>query len=91
MNRMNPVDTGMRHPIDGGTDRHHMSALIIIAAAAAIFLGAGMIFYSWFSSPSTTLTTDYSPIVDNFRSLEASRPGPASPTTVGQGGDHMAN
>jgi hypothetical protein len=87
---MNPVDTGIRHPIDGGTERHRMSALTI-AVAVAIFVGGGVMFYSLFSSPSATVTTGYSPIVDDFRSLEASRPGPAPPTTVGQGGDRIAN
>jgi hypothetical protein len=58
MNGMNPVDTGIRHPIDGGTEKHRLSALII-AVAVAIFLGCGMVFYSLFSSPSTTVVTDF--------------------------------
>jgi hypothetical protein len=90
MNRMNPVDTGIRHLIDGGTDRRRISVLII-AVAVAVFVGGGMVFYSLFSSPSTAVTTGYSPIVDDFRSLAASRPGPAPSSTVGQGGDRVAD
>ena len=91
MNRMAPVDTGIRHTIDGGPERHRMGA-IMIAVAVAILVGGGMVLYSLFSSPSTAVTGGYSPIVDDFRSLEASRPGPAPPpTTVGQGGDRTTN
>jgi hypothetical protein len=89
MNRMNPVDTGIRHPIDGGTERHRTSTLMI-AVAVAILVGGGMMFYSLFNSPSATVATDYSPIADSFRSLEASRPGPTPPTTIGQGGNRIA-
>jgi hypothetical protein len=47
MNRMNPVDTGI-HPVDGGSERNRLSILIIIIAAAlALFVGGGMVFYSF--------------------------------------------
>jgi hypothetical protein len=91
MTKMTLVSTGIRHPIDGGTERHGMSALTIAAIAVAVFVGGGMMFYSLSSSPSTTVTTGYSPIVDDFKSLEASRPAPAPPTTTGQGGERIAN
>jgi len=90
MNRMNPVDSGIPDPIDGGTERPRRRALII-AVAVAIFVGSGMMFYSSFSSPSTTVATRYSPIVDDFRSLEAARSGPALPTTTGQSGNRIAD
>jgi hypothetical protein len=45
MNKMNPVDTGI-HPVDGGSERHRLSVFIIIAAALAVFVGGGMVFYS---------------------------------------------
>jgi hypothetical protein len=59
MSGMNPVNTGIRHPIDGGAEKHRISALIV-AVAVAVFLGCGMVFYSLFSSPSTTVATDFS-------------------------------
>jgi len=59
MSGMNPVNTGIRHPIDGGAEKHRMSALTI-AVAVAIFLGCGMVFYSLFSGPSTMVATDFS-------------------------------
>ena len=45
MNRMNPVDTGI-HPIDGGSERHRLRALII-AVTVAVFVGGGMVLYSF--------------------------------------------
>jgi hypothetical protein len=42
---MNPVDAGI-HPIDGGSDRHRLRALII-AVALAVLVGGGMVFYSF--------------------------------------------
>ena len=45
MNKMNPVDTGI-HPIDGGSERPRLRALII-AVALAVFVGGGMVLYSF--------------------------------------------
>ncbi len=45
MNKMNPVDTGI-HPVDGGSERHRLS-ILITAAALALFVGGGMVFYSF--------------------------------------------
>jgi hypothetical protein len=44
MNKMNPVDTGI-HPIDAGSERQRLRALII-AVALAVFVGGGMVLYS---------------------------------------------
>jgi len=46
MTKMNPVDAGI-HPIDGGSERPRLSALVIIAAALAVFVGGGMVIYSF--------------------------------------------
>ena len=81
---MNPVHTGFQ-PIDGGTDRQGLSTLLVAAVAIAMFVIGGAVFY-WVSVPSAPVTTEYSPIVDSFKALEASRSAPTPPSTTGQGG-----
>jgi len=45
MNKMNPVDTGI-HPIDRESERHRLSVLLI-TAALALFVGGGMVLFSF--------------------------------------------
>jgi hypothetical protein len=45
MNKMNPVDTGI-HPIGRESERHRLSVLLI-TAALALFVGGGMVLYSF--------------------------------------------
>ena len=83
MTKMNPVNSSVR-PLDGGAEKQGLSTLVVATLAiAALVIGGGM-FYSLSGSPPTTITSGYSPILDDFESLDASQPAPTPPTTTGQ-------
>jgi hypothetical protein len=76
MTKMNPVDSGFQRPLDGTTERHRMSTLVIVAMGVAALVAGGMLFYSLsntLSDKSSTAAT---------KSIEQSVP----PTTTGKGG-----
>ena len=83
MTKMNPVNSGVRHPIDGGTQRRGLNVLVVATLAIAMFVVGGVTFYS-FSGSQPTAATSYSRVADAFKALEASRPAPTA-TTTGQG------
>ena len=83
MTTINPVHTGVRRLIDGGTERRGMSLLTIVAFAVAVFVVVVVMFYSLSNRPTTPISAGYSPIVDDFKALESLQ---APPTTTGQGG-----
>ena len=82
----NPVNTSVRRALDGTTDRQRTTAFVVAALIVAVIVIAGVTSYSISNSLLTTATTTYSPIVDDFKSLETSRPAPTLPSTTGQGG-----
>ena len=86
MTRMNPVNTNVQRALDGTTDRQRMTAVVVAALIVAVIVIAGVTSYSISNSLLTTATTTYSPIVDDFKALETSRPAPTLPSTTGQGG-----
>ena len=86
MTRMNPVNTSVQRTLDGPVDRQRTTAIVVAALIVAVIVIAGVTSYSISNSLLTTARTTYSPIVDDFKALEASRPAPTPPSTTGQGG-----
>jgi hypothetical protein len=87
MTTVNPVHTGPRRLIDGGTEKRGMGLVTIaaiVASALAVFV-VGMV-YSLSNRPTTTISAGYSPIADDFRALESLQSTPTPPVTTGQGG-----
>jgi hypothetical protein len=81
---MDPVHTSFQ-PNDGGTDEQGLSTLVVLAVALAMFVIGGAFFY-WVSTPSARVATKYTPIVDSFTALEASRSTLTPPSPSGQAG-----
>jgi hypothetical protein len=84
MTKMNPVNSGVRHPIDGDTERRGMNALVVATLAIAMFVIGGVTFYS-FSDRQPKDATSSSRVADAFLALEASPPASTLTTTTGQG------
>ncbi len=85
MTKMKILDHDFPHPLDT-TERTSILLLIIAAIAVATVVAGGVTFYSYSHTPAAIATTDYSPVVDSFKALEAWRPAPSPPSTTGQGG-----
>ena len=83
MTKINPVNPSVR-PLDGG-EKQGLSTFVVITLAITVFVIGGAMFHSLSSSPPTIVTTGSSPMVDDFKSLEAMQPATTPPTVTGQG------